>query len=44
MERRVAYGEGEDEVVDLFLPPQTQQPKAVVVYIHGGMWQFLRSV
>jgi arylformamidase len=32
----LAYGEGERNRFDLFLPEQT--PKGLVVFVHGGYW------
>jgi acetyl esterase/lipase len=34
---RIAYGDGEWQFGDLWLPPD--QPTAVVVLVHGGFWR-----
>lgn len=39
MEAGLAYGPGEREKLDLFLPADT--PRALAMFIHGGYWQGL---
>lgn len=41
VERNVVYGNDASEVYDLYLPAASTPPGAVIVYFHGGMWQFL---
>jgi acetyl esterase/lipase len=41
-ESNVANGDDAGETLDVYMPPKEQLPRAVVIYIHGGMWQFLR--
>ncbi|KAL1005515.1 hypothetical protein UPYG_G00060070 [Umbra pygmaea] len=37
----VPYGEGEGEKLDVYLPTTTSLDVPLVIYIHGGYWQFL---
>ncbi|KAK1163758.1 kynurenine formamidase isoform X1 [Acipenser oxyrinchus oxyrinchus] len=36
----VPYGEGDGEKLDIYLPACPPQDLALVIYIHGGYWQF----
>ena len=44
VERDVRYGDAPGALLDLYHPPPTTTPTAVVAYIHGGYWQALGSV
>ncbi|KAJ8001569.1 hypothetical protein DPEC_G00170840 [Dallia pectoralis] len=37
----VPYGDGEGEKLDVYLPTTTSPDVPLVIYIHGGYWQFL---
>ncbi|KAG7281956.1 hypothetical protein CRUP_003014 [Coryphaenoides rupestris] len=37
----VPYGEGEGEKLDVYMPNSTSLDVSLVIYIHGGYWQFL---
>ncbi|XP_053309323.1 kynurenine formamidase [Spea bombifrons] len=37
----IPYGERESEKLDLYLPQETPSGGPLLVYIHGGYWQFL---
>ncbi|XP_028827721.1 kynurenine formamidase [Denticeps clupeoides] len=37
----VPYGEGEDEKLDVYMPNSCSPDLPLVVYFHGGYWQFL---
>nr|XP_015211744.1 PREDICTED: kynurenine formamidase isoform X2 [Lepisosteus oculatus]XP_015211745.1 PREDICTED: kynurenine formamidase isoform X2 [Lepisosteus oculatus] len=37
----VPYGEGEREKLDIYVPPSPSLDLPLVIYIHGGYWQFL---
>jgi acetyl esterase len=34
----IAYGEGRDEVLDIFRPEAATQPLPTIVWVHGGAW------
>ncbi|XP_036804023.1 kynurenine formamidase isoform X1 [Oncorhynchus mykiss] len=37
----VPYGEGEGEKLDVYVPTTTSLDVPLVIYLHGGYWQFL---
>ncbi|KAI5616635.1 kynurenine formamidase isoform X1, partial [Silurus asotus] len=37
----VPYGEGDEEKLDVYMPISSSPDVPLVVYIHGGYWQFL---
>ncbi|KAM4751195.1 kynurenine formamidase [Anableps anableps] len=37
----VPYGEGDGEKLDVYIPRTTSLDISLVIYIHGGYWQFL---
>ncbi|XP_010870897.2 kynurenine formamidase isoform X1 [Esox lucius] len=37
----VPYGDGEGEKLDVYLPTTTSLDVPLVIYLHGGYWQFL---
>ncbi|XP_066504296.1 kynurenine formamidase [Hoplias malabaricus] len=37
----VPYGEGEGESLDVYLPSSSSPDVPLVIYLHGGYWQFL---
>lgn len=37
----VPYGEGDGEKLDVYIPSTTSLDVPLVIYIHGGYWQFL---
>ncbi|XP_078427279.1 kynurenine formamidase [Cetorhinus maximus] len=37
----VAYGPGDDEKLDIYLPPNLSEAPALLIYFHGGYWQLL---
>uniref|UniRef100_G3Q5R2 Arylformamidase n=1 Tax=Gasterosteus aculeatus aculeatus TaxID=481459 RepID=G3Q5R2_GASAC len=39
----VPYGEGDGEKLDAYIPSTNSLDVPLVIYIHGGYWQFLRS-
>ncbi|XP_045904424.1 kynurenine formamidase isoform X2 [Micropterus dolomieu] len=38
----VPYGEGDGEKLDVYIPSTNSLDVPLVIYIHGGYWQFLR--
>lgn len=39
--RDLSYGERPRNLIDGFVPPKREETAAVVMFIHGGYWQFL---
>lgn len=39
--RDIPYGSGNSEVLDIFVPGQKIQSAPVLIFIHGGFWQWL---
>jgi len=39
--KNLAYGEKPDEVFDLFLPSKKNRNAPVLIFVHGGYWQWL---
>ncbi|XP_067860107.1 kynurenine formamidase [Heptranchias perlo] len=37
----VSYGQGDGEKLDIYLPPNPSTAPALLIYFHGGYWQFL---
>ncbi|XP_031430774.1 kynurenine formamidase [Clupea harengus] len=37
----VPYGQGEDEKLDVYMPQLTSAECPLLIYLHGGYWQFL---
>ncbi|XP_078081818.1 kynurenine formamidase isoform X2 [Mustelus asterias] len=37
----VAYGHGDSEKLDIYLPPNPSTAPALLIYFHGGYWQLL---
>ncbi|XP_030627024.1 kynurenine formamidase [Chanos chanos] len=37
----VPYGEGEGEILDVYMPSSSSPDVPLVIYLHGGYWQFL---
>ncbi|KAF5905160.1 kynurenine formamidase, partial [Clarias magur] len=37
----IPYGEGDEEKLDVYMPVSSSPDVPLVVYIHGGYWQFL---
>ncbi|XP_036409178.1 kynurenine formamidase-like [Megalops cyprinoides] len=37
----VPYGEGEGEKLDIYMPSSSSSNLPLVIYLHGGYWQFL---
>ncbi|XP_041073337.1 kynurenine formamidase [Carcharodon carcharias] len=37
----VAYGQVDDEKLDIYLPPNPSAAPALLIYFHGGYWQLL---
>ncbi|KAJ8283176.1 hypothetical protein COCON_G00020260 [Conger conger] len=37
----VPYGEGDDEKLDVYIPSNPSLDLPLVIYLHGGLWQFL---
>ncbi|XP_043570867.1 kynurenine formamidase [Chiloscyllium plagiosum] len=37
----VAYGQGDGETLDVYLPPNPSPAPALLIYFHGGYWQLL---
>ncbi|XP_038597995.1 kynurenine formamidase isoform X2 [Tachyglossus aculeatus] len=40
----VAYGDGEGEKMDIYLPPNASGAFPLFLYIHGGYWQLLSGI
>ncbi|XP_078081827.1 kynurenine formamidase isoform X6 [Mustelus asterias] len=40
----VAYGHGDSEKLDIYLPPNPSTAPALLIYFHGGYWQLLSGV